>query len=97
MQQNGQSSATNEATKYQTWHSSAPRTASMWSTSAQATANGVGTQQSRTLGAGTDTMGRSQSSKINDENAQFIDRQMKNLLRKRQLLLIYLVSQIKIN
>lgn len=29
--------------------------------------------------------------KINEENAQMVDRQMKNILRKRQLLLIFLV------
>ncbi|CAK5086225.1 unnamed protein product [Meloidogyne enterolobii] len=79
----------NEASKFQTWNSM-PRASSVWS-------NAATISESRNHAAGVvvssnaDSLGRPQS-KTNGEIAQLIDKQMKNLLRKRQLILIYLVN-----
>ena len=66
-----------------------PRASSVWSNAAT-----ISESRNHTVGvtisSNTDSLGRPQS-KANGENAQLIDRQMKNLLRKRQLLLIFLV------
>jgi len=67
-----------------------PRASSVWS-------NAATISESRNHAAGVvvssnaDSLGRPQS-KTNGEIAQLIDKQMKNLLRKRQLILIYLVN-----
>nr|CAD2200678.1 unnamed protein product [Meloidogyne enterolobii] len=82
----------NEASKFQTWNSM-PRASSVWS-------NAATISESRNHAAGVivssnaDSLGRPQS-KTNGEIAQLIDKQMKNLLRKRQLILIYLINEIE--
>ncbi|KAL7069800.1 hypothetical protein ACQ4LE_011065 [Meloidogyne hapla] len=79
-----------EASKFQTW-SSMPRASSVWSNAAT-----ISESRNHTVGVTiTDSsLGRPQS-KANGEIAQLIDRQMKNLLRKRQLLLIFLINEIE--
>ncbi|KAL3103006.1 hypothetical protein niasHT_026454 [Heterodera trifolii] len=80
---------TSEAARNQTWHGSTPISGGWMTSTAIANRTLMGTTGQNPL-----SNLRIQA-KINEENAQMIDRQMKNILRKRQLLLILLMNEIE--